>query len=121
MKILLDMNIPPLWVKYLQKEGWEVVHWAQIGDIRAPDIEIMAWAKQNGYIVFTHDLDFGAILAATHADGPSVVQIRVQDIFPQKLARRLIPVLRMHEALLGEGVLMVIDEQKSRIRILPFR
>ena len=28
---------------------------------------VMEWARSNGYIVFTHDLDFGAILAATRA------------------------------------------------------
>jgi predicted nuclease of predicted toxin-antitoxin system len=28
----------------------------------------MNWALTNGYIVFTHDLDFGAILAATQAN-----------------------------------------------------
>ncbi len=119
MKILLEMNISPLWVEYLQKEGWEVAHWSQIGNIRAPDIEIMAWAKQNGYVVFTHDLDFGALLAATRAEGPSVIQIRIQDIFPEHLAARVNLILRQVQHVLDEGALIVIDEQKSRIRILP--
>jgi predicted nuclease of predicted toxin-antitoxin system len=29
------------------------------------DRTIMEWSLTNGYIVFTNDLDFGAILAAT--------------------------------------------------------
>ena len=36
----------------------------------------MGFARVNGYVVLTHDLDFGAILAATHGNKPSVVQIR---------------------------------------------
>lgn len=33
-----------------------------------------------GYVVFTHDLDFGDILAATNADDPSVIQVRTQNL-----------------------------------------
>jgi len=39
-----------------------------------------AYTRTNGYVVFTHDLDFSAILAATHDDKPSVVQIRAEDV-----------------------------------------
>lgn len=38
----------------------------------------MAWALTNDYIVFTHDLDFGTLLAITQADAPSVIQVRSQ-------------------------------------------
>jgi predicted nuclease of predicted toxin-antitoxin system len=34
-----------------------------IGTADAPDTEIMDYAHTHGYTVFTHDLDFGAILA----------------------------------------------------------
>ena len=33
-----------------------------------------------GFVVITNDLDFSAILAAGAVDGPSVVQIRTQDL-----------------------------------------
>jgi hypothetical protein len=69
MKLLLDMNLSPDWVTTLIQAGWETVHWSSIGDFRANDSEIMAWAKQNGHVVFTHDLDFGSLLAITHAGG----------------------------------------------------
>jgi hypothetical protein len=32
--------------------------------------EIMTWANGTGHVVFTHDLGFGALLAATDAQGP---------------------------------------------------
>ena len=43
-----------------QEQEQAAIHWSTIGVANASDEEIMAWAKENGYIVFTHDLDFGA-------------------------------------------------------------
>ena len=82
---------------------------------------IFDWAKAHGYIVFTNDLDFGAILAATNAAGPSVIQLRVQDLMPDRLAPRLIAVLRQFQAELTEGALITVDERRSKARILPIR
>ena len=42
----------------------------------------MAWARENRYTVFTNDLDYGALLFATAASSPSVIQIRTEDIRP---------------------------------------
>ncbi len=57
MKLLLDMNLSPSWVDFLENAGFQSVHWSNIGSHDAPDKEIMTWAKANGYVVFTHDLD----------------------------------------------------------------
>ena len=121
MKILIDMNLSPDWVKVLQDAGWESVHWSTVGDIRAADEIIMAYAREHGYIVFTHDLDFGVLLALTRAESPSVIQVRTQDVFPEVLGDKLIRVLQEHQSALEKGVLLTVDEDKSRVRILPFR
>jgi len=121
MKILLDMNLSPDWVKVLEGSGWEAVHWSTVGDMRAPDEAIMAWARENGHIVFTHDLDFGVLLALTRAESPSVIQVRTQDVFPEALGERLVRVLREHENVLEKGALVTVDEGKERVRVLPFR
>lgn len=55
MKIVLDMNLSPAWIPFLKAGGHEVKHWSDIGVITATDIEIMEWARNNDYIVFTHD------------------------------------------------------------------
>ena len=55
MKILVDMNLSPLWVPFLAGHGFEVLHWSTVGQAWAPDIEILAFAVDNGYTVFTHD------------------------------------------------------------------
>jgi len=120
MKILIDMNLPPAWVEVLEEQGWQAVHWSSIGEPHAEDSVIMEWASGNGYIVFTHDLDFGAILASTRAQGPSVIQVRTQDVLPHKLASMLLPILIQYESTLSDGALITVEESKSRVRILPF-
>lgn len=117
--IFIDMNLSPDWATVLKGSGWAAIHWCDIGDPRAEDKEIMGWASANQHVVFTHDLDFGTMLALTHAAGPSVLQVRGEDVLPDHMAPLAIAALRQHEADLAAGALVVVDERKSRVRILP--
>jgi predicted nuclease of predicted toxin-antitoxin system len=119
VKILIDMNLSPDWVALLAREGWSALHWSTVGDPRATDRAIMDWAVANGYIVFTHDLDFGTLLALTHDTGPSVLQVRGQNILPDSIGSLAIAALRQHEADLASGALVVVDQSRYRVRILP--
>jgi predicted nuclease of predicted toxin-antitoxin system len=119
MNLLIDMNLSPDWVMAFKKEGINAVHWSTIGSPKAPDRLIMEWALKNEYIVFTHDLDFGTLLALTQAEGPSVIQIRTQDIFPDQIGGILISALKQFELQLKQGALIIIDDTKARARILP--
>ena len=117
--LLVDMNLSPEWVPTLQRHGWEAIHWSEVGNPRATDRHIMDWAIAHGRIVFTHDLDFGTMLALTHAAGPSVLQVRAENILPDYLAGSVIAALNQHEADLSSGALVVVDESRSRVRVLP--
>ena len=119
IKFLVDMNLSPQWVPVLQSGGWSTVHWSTIGDPRATDRSNMDWSVANDYAVFTHDLDFGTALALTHGRGPSVIQVRGQDVLPEHMGSMVIAVLHQYESELVSGALVVVDENKSRIRILP--
>jgi predicted nuclease of predicted toxin-antitoxin system len=79
----------------------------------------MDWARANQYVVFTHDLDFGAILAVTHATGPSVIQVRAQDVLPGHLEGIVTSALRQYEGLLETGALIIVNEGTFQARILP--
>lgn len=121
MKILIDMNLSPQWCAVFEAEGWEAVHWSTVGDAGATDRRIMARAAEHGQVVFTHDLDFGAALAATAASGPSVIQVRTQDVLPDRLGPLVVRVIREHRQALLDGALLIVDEQRARVRILPLR
>ena len=73
MKILIDMNLSPDWVGVFVKHEITAIHWSSVGDPRAEDSELMDWARANNHILFTHDLDFGTMLALTGAESPSVI------------------------------------------------
>ena len=47
MKILIDMNLSPRWVKLFDDASVESAHWSTIGATNAPDKEIMDYAKAN--------------------------------------------------------------------------
>lgn len=121
MKLLIDMNLSPRWVEALAREGWEAVHWSTVGSADARDREIMRWAVDDGCVVSTQDLAFGAILANTRAVGPSVIQVREQDILPDTMGQTVFSALREHEAVLEQGALIVLDQAHCRARILPLR
>jgi predicted nuclease of predicted toxin-antitoxin system len=120
LSILIDMNLSVEWVQLLEQAGWSAVHWSSAGAIDADDQEVMSWATAHKHIVFTHDLDFGSALALTHATGPSVIQLRGQRVLPEHVGPLVLAALRQYEAELDAGALIVIEESKSRVRILPF-
>jgi predicted nuclease of predicted toxin-antitoxin system len=95
------------------------VHWSTVGDPKAADQTVMAWARENGYVVFTHDLDFGTVLALTRAVGPSVIQVRAHDVLPEHLETIVVPTLRTHEPQLLAGAIVTVDESRSKVRTLP--
>jgi predicted nuclease of predicted toxin-antitoxin system len=121
MKIVLDMNIPEVREEFLRNAGHEAIHWSRIGDIRADDDAIMAWAREHGHVVFTHDLDFGSLLFATNAAAPSVLQLRVQHIVPDVVGDAVLETLITAADSLNSGALVTIDPRRHRIRLLPLR
>jgi predicted nuclease of predicted toxin-antitoxin system len=119
LRVLIDMNLSPRWVDEFARHGIESVHWSSQGTGSESDAEIMAWARDRGFIVFTHDLDFGGILASTGATGPSVVQVRAKDILPEAEGRLMSSLLRTHEESLMAGAILVVDRKRGRVRLLP--
>ncbi len=121
MNILLDMNLTPLWIPLLESKGYKTKHWKDIGSISAPDTEIMEWARKNDYLVFTHDLDFGALLFATQVKAPSVLQLRCEDVRPKSVGDVVLHILSKAEKEIEQGALIIVDLRRSRIRLLPLK
>ncbi len=121
MKLLVDMNLSPHWVGLLAEAGVEATHWSALGAMNAPDSEIMAFAKAHDYVVLTHDLDFGSILAATQGEKPSVVQIRAEDVSPDVIGIQVVAALQQMALELEEGALITVDPNRTRLRVLPLQ
>jgi predicted nuclease of predicted toxin-antitoxin system len=119
VRLLVDMNLSPAWVTYLAAAGHEAEHWATIGPTGAADSTLMAYARERGSVVLTHDLDFGAILAATGGRKPSVVQIRADRLSPTMIGPQVVSALRQLEPELAAGALLSVDPGRTRVSLLP--
>jgi predicted nuclease of predicted toxin-antitoxin system len=115
------MNLSPEWVGLVVNSGYQAIHWSEVGKHDAPDTEIMEWADREKCVVFTHDLDFGALLYSTKARSPSVIQIRMQDIRPKTAGTFVLQALDTTKADLKNGALVTIDPRRMRISSLPLR
>jgi predicted nuclease of predicted toxin-antitoxin system len=121
MRVLIDMNLSPDWVETFKQHDIEAVHWSTVGASNAPDTDILSYAKTGSYIIFTNDLDFGTILALGGHSSPSVLQLRNQDIFPSDVENVVVQTLQTCKEYLGAGALVVVDVNKTRVRVLPLR
>lgn len=121
MKLLLDMNVSPLWSPFLREHGIAATHWSDVGDPRAPDSVIMDWARSERFVVFTHDLDFSALLAAAGSRGPSVFQVRTHDVLPDATGVAVLAAIDAHRVALEQGAIVVLDRSRARVRVLPLR
>jgi predicted nuclease of predicted toxin-antitoxin system len=121
VKLVVDMNLSPSWAARLTRLGFEAVHWSTIGAPTAPDDEILAWAREHGYVVITNDLDFSAILAATKGQKPSVLQIRNQDLLSDAAMNSVATAIEAFRPDIEAGALLSIDESGTRVRMLPLR
>lgn len=121
MKLLLDMNIPPSLAVSLGSAGFQATHWSEVGDPRASDEAVLEWARANLFVLITHDLDFGALLAAGGELTPSVLQLRTGDLAPDAYAPILTAALNQVRDALEAGSLVTVSPSEARIRILPLK
>jgi predicted nuclease of predicted toxin-antitoxin system len=120
MKLLVDMNLSPAWIDFLVRSGFQAVHWSSIGRGDETDSELMRWAAEHGHVVLTADLDFGAILAATQRQQPSVIQIRSELPTPAATGEAILLAIRQTREDLDRGAILSIDTGRARLRVLPF-
>ncbi|MGH6768207.1 MAG: DUF5615 family PIN-like protein [Xanthobacteraceae bacterium] len=83
MKFLVDMPLSPALAAWLREQGHDAVHAAELGLHRAPDVEILAHAKQELRTVVTADLDYPRMLVSRfrsshHCAAPSFANFGIE-------------------------------------------
>lgn len=119
MKFLADMGIAQSTVKWLREQGHDAVHVRDFHMYKASDEEIIAKARQQGSTVLTCDLDFGDIMAATGEKLPGVIIFRLENSKPVNINKRLKQVLQESSTALLEGALIIVEDARHRVRLLP--
>jgi predicted nuclease of predicted toxin-antitoxin system len=119
MKLLVDMNLSPRWIEFLNTHGLEAVHWSDVGAANASDSELMRFAAEHSYTVLTYDLDFSSILAVTHGNKPSVVQLRLDNLSMSLAGPVVVSAIEQMHDQLETGALLTVDLYRTRVRLLP--
>jgi predicted nuclease of predicted toxin-antitoxin system len=117
--LLTDVNISPLVVAALRDLGATVVRVGDVLDVRAPDEAIVAEAVRTGAILVSRDQDFSAILATSGATHPSLINVRVSELDPRRLARIIVAALDAVRDDLVRGAIVTIDDGGMRVHPLP--
>jgi predicted nuclease of predicted toxin-antitoxin system len=115
------MNISPRTVSLLQEEGWDVIRVSERLPVNAPDQEVMEFAREDGRVLITQDLDFSTLLALGGYGEPSLVTIRMSEAEPEAVAKRLLEIFPQIEEVLREGCAVTVKDFSVRVRRLPIR
>ena len=120
MKLLIDNALAPSVADRLRREGYDAVHVRDRNKQAASDVEILQLAESEGRVIVSADTDFGTLLALRSQRRPSFVLLRRQkDTSPSKTADLLINTLPRIRSDLESGAVVVISDERLRIRALP--
>ncbi|GIX08034.1 MAG: hypothetical protein KatS3mg115_2437 [Candidatus Poribacteria bacterium] len=120
-RFLADMGISPFTVQQLRDQGYDALHLHEGGFERLSDEAVLEKARQEGWILLTHDLDFSQLLAQAGAKGPSVILFRLADMRPESVSRHLGLVLEQAAEDLRRGAVVSVREDQIRVRPPPIQ
>lgn len=120
MRFLLDEGLSPRVADLLAVAGHDVVHVRDIDLKSAPDPIILGRAVEDQRVLITLDTDFGALVAHSQATVPSIVLFRGEVTRrPERQAAMLLANLDVIAEELDAGAIVVIGDDRLRIRRLP--
>ena len=122
MRFRVDQNLSRKVAAALRAAGHDVVHTSEVGLSTASDHAIAALAVSEERVVVSADTDFGTLLATSGAERPSVVLVRLRAPRPaEALAAVVLANLEEVRGDLDAGAIVVLEDERVRIRSLPLR
>lgn len=119
MKILADMHISPATVQFLQALGHDTVRVNEIMPSNSSDRSIVEAARKEERVIITQDLDFSEIISFSGEKAPSLISLRLSSSRIEFVNKRLEKVLPMIESDLVKGSIVVVEDNRIRLRYLP--
>ena len=122
MRFLLDENQSPRLAGLLVDAGHDAVHVRDLNLLRSPDGDVLEAARQARRVIVSADTDFGDLLAASNATGPSILLLRRQPgRRADEIAALILANLGVVSMDLETGAVVVLDDERIRIRSLPLQ
>ena len=122
MNFLLDENQSPRIADILVEAGHDTIHVRDMDLRNSPDGAVLAAALATGRVLISADTDFGELLAASNANGPSILLLRRQE---QRRANEIAGLILANLDDVAEdlrsGAVVLLDDERIRIRTLPLR
>jgi hypothetical protein len=115
--LLEDLHKPPL----THIGALELDAFLPMNERRALAAALNTLLASPTFASWRHDLDFSALLAMTRGSGPSVLQLRLEDLLPDAVGDIVLLVLFSHGVALAEGAIVTVTDSGTRVRVLPLR
>jgi len=119
MKILADIHISPITVRFLQDLGHDAIRVNEILPSNSSDKTIVETAKKERRVIITQDLDFSEIISLTGKKAPSLISLRLSSSRIEYVNKRLEKVLPKIEYDTKKGSIIVVEDSRIRLRSLP--
>lgn len=119
MRFIVDNALSPRVAEGLNEAGHDAIHVRSIGLASATDNEILSYAKMDRRVIMSADTDFGTLLALNNASIPSFILFRRTDKRPLSILKLLLSTIDSIQDDLDKGAVVVIEDNRLRIRILP--
>ena len=119
MKFIADIHISPQTVESLAERGYIINRVNEFISFNAKDEEILDLALREESTIITQDLDFSSLLAKRGMSKPSVITLRINIVKPDRVTKILEMILPQIESELNRGSVVIVEEDRIRIRKLP--